>query len=212
MYNNFNLDNIGKIGKILLVCMFVLIGICIAPLFHALTPTDWISILAILVPTIFSVIAINQTKQSTLNSEKIIEEANRPYIVPHVEISTSGRFIKYLSIRNYGKTAGKILTITFYGELDKYHNNNQLKSLNQRTFAPQQNITSEFETDFSNIISGEIKYVSLITNKIYTEKFELNFDTVNFLWSKEQEISENPADSVPQAIYETTTQLIKTLK
>ena len=211
MYN-FNVENIGKIGKVFLPCIFVVIGIFISPLFHALTPTNWISILAILVPTIFSVIAINQTKKSALNSEKIIEEANRPYIVPHVEISTSGRFIKYLSIRNYGKTAGKILTITFYGELDKHHNNNQLKSLNQRTFAPQQNITSEFENDFSNIVSCEIKYVSLITNKIYTEKFELNFDTVNFLWSKEKEISANPADNVPQAIYEATTQLIKTLK
>ena len=125
---------------------------------------------------------------------------------------TSGRHIKYLSVKNYGKTAGRILNIHFLGDLDERHNKHRLVSLKEVTLAPRQNITSEFSTEFEDTVHGEIRYISPLTQKIYTEDFKLNFSTKNFLWSKEQEKGEKPADNVPQAIYEATTQLIKTLK
>ena len=181
MYKKIDFENIGKIGKILIACALVLVGIIIPTLLQALTATNWISILAILIPMIFSFIAINQTKKAALNSERIIEEANRPYIVPHVEVVTTDKPIKYLSIKNYGKTSGKILNIQFFGNLDERHNKSRLLSLKEITMAPEQNIISEFSIEFEEMVQGQIQYLSPVTQKIYTEEFKLNFSTDGLL-------------------------------
>ncbi|MDG6154913.1 hypothetical protein NF716_00860 [Lactococcus formosensis] len=170
--------------------------------------SDWITLFTTTVALVLSTIAILQTKRSIKLTQESEESANRPYIFAYVETVNSGRFIKYFVIKNFGVTPAKILEISFCDKLDINNEPTRLKSIENTTLAPQQRLISEFEEDFQEVISGHVRYVSLVTGEKFVETFTLNFKTDDYKWSKV--VHDKTAET--QAIYEATTQIIKSFK
>ena len=170
--------------------------------------SDWVTLFTTIVALALSTIAIIQTRKSIKLTQESEESANRPYVFAYVETVNSGRFIKYFVLKNFGVTPAKVLEIHFNNKLDKDNNPSQLKAIENTILAPSQHLTSEFDVSFQEIVTGYVRYISLVTGEKFKENFTLNFKTDDYKWSKV--VHEDTPET--HAIYEAATQIIKSLK
>ncbi|WP_434351796.1 hypothetical protein [Trichococcus flocculiformis] len=108
-------------------------------------------------------------------TEKSIVSANRPYVVFYIETLDTVYFEKYIVIKNFGKSAAKILDLTFISKLDEKNDLNRLRSLVGGIIAPNQKFTTSMDTNFNETITGKIKYQDL-DGAIYEEEFKIKTD------------------------------------
>lgn len=170
--------------------------------------SDWVTLFTTIVALVLSTAAILQTRKSIKLTQESEESANRPYVFAYVETVNSGRFIKYFVLKNFGVTPAKVLEIHFNNKLDRNNEGSRLKAIENTILAPSQHLTSEFEDDFQEIVTGYVKYISLVTGEHFIEYFTLNFKTDDYKWSST--VHEKTPET--HAIYEAVTQIIKSFK
>lgn len=170
--------------------------------------SDWVTLFTTIVALVLSTAAILQTRKSIKLTQESEESANRPYVFAYVETVNSGRFIKYFVLKNFGVTPAKVLEIHFNNKLDRNNEESRLKAIENTILAPSQHLTSEFEDDFQEIVTGYVKYISLVTGERFIEYFTLNFKTDDYKWSSI--VHEKTPET--HAIYEAVTQIIKSFK
>lgn len=93
------------------------------------TTAEMIQILTAVASLVISVVAIWQARKSIKLTESSIRDANRPYVTIYVETLDTVYFEKLLVVKNYGKTAAKIVELTFHSKLDKINEGKNLQSL-----------------------------------------------------------------------------------
>ena len=110
--------------------------------------------------------AMKITKQSTL-------DANRPYVVIYFEVVDVGYYVKYLIIKNYGKSGAFINSIECDKEFKKDYLNNFLDDCSNRFIAPGQSFVTVFDKENEDEqLEFDIKYSDNISK--YNEKIQLN--------------------------------------
>lgn len=171
-------------------------------------PSDWISLFTTTVALILSTVAIFQTKKSHKLTQESEEAASRPYVFAYVETVSIGRHITYFVLKNFGKTPAKILEISFNNQLDRDNEPTRLKAIENTVLAPGQRITSEFDDDFQEVITGYVRYISLVSGEKFVETFTLNFKTDDYKWTQ---LVHNETPET-KALYEVASQIIKSIK
>ena len=137
-------------------------------------------ILSFVLATVSVVTVVLTLKQNN----KMIETANRPYVVLSGETANFQSPSFYLVLKNYGKSGAIIEELTFEKDLSAYTYNSGIKPfgyIKKASLAPNQNIVcsldgrkiSEDKVDF---INGTIKY--RFGQKIYDETFSINIRSI----------------------------------
>lgn len=129
-----------------------------------------IYVFATIIIVIYNKKSINEIKQSR-------EEENRPYIFANLQ-KDSRDIGFYLKIKNYGKTGGKLKSITISPSLKFVNDSNIDTFLNNVILAPAQSIQfiilEKSEETSKNNYQVSIKYESTnINNKVYLEDYIL---------------------------------------
>lgn len=111
---------------------------------------------------------------SQRQTRKSIESANRPYLSLYVETldTVGGGWVRYIVLKNFGKSAAKITKLSFNTDLDKKNKDRKLSSLINATVAPGQKFSSSMDKNFKNVISGTLSYKDP-TGKKFNESFTL---------------------------------------
>lgn len=100
-------------------------------------------------------------------------------------------FEKYLTIKNFGHTAAKILELDFQTKLDIYNEQFKLQSLVGGTIAPGQKFTSSLDEDFNDLVIVAITYQDMDGNT-YQERFDVKTDmSKQLLWNAETKKSDS---------------------
>lgn len=171
--------------------------------------SDLIQIVAICISLVVSLVAIIQTQKSIKQTQNMIEEANRPVVSIYIESISVGKFQKYITVKNFGKTAATIISITFDTKLDEANEDRKLNSLIGATIAPNQKFTSYLESDYNKTVSVNISYKD-INDKIYKEKYVLKTDLTNSLfWISTKTTTDT---SVSTAIKDSAAEILKSFK
>lgn len=144
--------------------------------------------------------SLYQSKKSIQLTESSILNANRPYIMIYMETLDTVYFEKYMVIKNFGKSAAKILDLSFTSKLDFNNDAYQLKSLVEGLIAPNQKLTTTIEPNFKEEITGKIKYQSM-EGIVYEEDFKIKTDMSSQLkWSSKKNSSDSDeATAIKQA-------------
>ena len=74
---------------------------------------EFIQILVSCISLAIALSSLYQSKKSIQLTEKSILSANRPYVMFYIETLDTVYFEKYIVIKNFGKSAAKILDLTF---------------------------------------------------------------------------------------------------
>ena len=138
---------------------------------------EFIQILVSCISLAIALSSLYQSKKSIQLTEKSILSANRPYVMFYIETLDTVYFEKYIVIKNFGKSAAKILDLTFISKLDEKNDLNRLGSLVGGIIAPNQKFTTSVDPNFNETITGKIKYQDL-NGIIYEVDRDNNFANV----------------------------------
>lgn len=170
----------------------------------AMSVSDWIQIIAILVSLIVSMVSIRQTRKSLKITEENIKAESRPYLSFYVEYSEKDPSHKFFVVKNFGTTSAKINNIEFDKDLDKYTDKFKFSSLIGGSIAPGQKFTSFIVPDYKETVTISISYEG-INKQSYDEAFVVKTDIASsLLWVSE--------DTPEKAIRATGKLLAKTIK
>lgn len=170
--------------------------------------SDKIQIISILVSTLIAVISILIAIATLRQTNKITEEANRPYVVIYLDvIQVTSTFCYYLVVKNFGNTGAVIDSITFTPDFDTKYNYKPYEDFKNHFIAPNQSITTA--CDFSKPykpITFTINYHK--DKKKYSDSFIINPSaTSGLILSK---VTPSNSDSLEKVIAYSTQELIRT--
>ena len=170
---------------------------------------EFIQILVSCISLAIALSSLYQSKKSIQLTEKSILSANRPYVMFYIETLDTVYFEKYIVIKNFGKSAAKILDLTFISKLYEKNDLNRLGSLVGGIIAPNQKFTTSMDTNFNETITGKIKYQDL-DGAIYEEEFKIKTDmSTNLLWQK---IKDQGDSAETTAIKQASQNIVKAFK
>lgn len=136
---------------------------------------------------ILAVISIIFLKITLVQNNKILEEANRPYITISFDAITTSNRNNYFVIKNYGNSAGHILKFQYPDELKTSEQGNhlyneQFDAIIGITLAPGQAKLLPWNiVQFSEPLDFEIVYRSNFSEKEYSESVSLNVKKLNHI-------------------------------
>lgn len=167
-----------------------------------MTISNWLTLASIVTSLLIATVSVVQT-------QKIQEQANRPYLIFYVEAIDSAILNKYLSIKNFGKSACVITKLTIKGLEDDAESKRlvQLPTLQHSIFAPGQKVTNALTPEFVKSIDINVEYRS-ISGKKYYDSFHLKTDTFNKLLRTYQSANKSE-DKIPVAINNLAAAVIK---
>ncbi|WP_270607440.1 hypothetical protein [Enterococcus thailandicus] len=171
--------------------------------------SDWIQVVAIVVSLIVSSISIYLSNKAIKQTDKNIQDSNRPYVSIYSEVIDTVTYARYLVIKNFGQTSAKIEKLNFEGlENDQYNGKNQLQSLVGSTIAPGQKFATVLDSENASKIYSTIHYKSN-DGTLYVENYDVKLDqTADLLWQK----APKSKDGVEGAITNAAHAIVKTLK
>lgn len=172
--------------------------------------------LAEIIQILVSIISLNialgsmyQSKKSIQLTESSILNVNRPYVMIYIETLDTVYFEKYIVIKNFGKSAAKIIDLNFTSKLDSNNDTYQMKSLVGGIIAPNQKYTTTMDSSFNEEVTGRIRYQSM-ENFIYEEDFSIKTDmSSQLLWSNR---NNNKDGDEAAAIKQASQNIIKAFK
>lgn len=132
-----------------------------------------VQIISIITTCIISIISIVIALATLIQTNKINKDANRPYIVISIDfIHVSSSRNKYIIIKNFGKTAGKIKSLSTSRDIDFCGGLNPFSNLTNVMLAPNQSIVTacDFKSNSESILFN-ITYSD--SRKSYTENFNI---------------------------------------
>lgn len=164
--------------------------------------SNWLTLASIVTSLIIATISVIQTK-------RIQEQANRPYLVFYVEAIDSALLNKYLSIKNFGRSACTITKLKVRGLEDDADSKLlvQLPTLQNSILAPGQKVTNSLTPQFVKPIDIDVEYKSM-SGKKYQSTFHLKTDTFNKLLRTYQTPSSDK-DKIPVAINNLAATIVK---
>ena len=139
--------------------------------------SEFIQIFISCISLAIALVALYQSKKSIQLTEKSILSANRPYVMIYIETLDTVYFERYIVIKNFGKSAARILDLSFTSKLDTKNDIYQLESLVGGIIAPNQKFTISVDPNFNEAITGKIKYQDL-NGIIYEVDRDNNFANV----------------------------------
>lgn len=123
------------------------------------------------------VISVLTLKQNN----KMIYEANKPIIEIYIHGIDVHHPHKYIVVKNFGKTAAKITSISFNKSLDRFNNERKLSSLVGTTIAPGQSFYTTYDKSFTEKLVATISYTSNIMKHEEFQHFNLDFAQLDSL-------------------------------
>lgn len=145
--------------------------------------SEFIQILVSCISLAIALGSLYQSKKSIQLTENSILSANRPYVMIYIETLDTVYFERYIVIKNFGKSAARILDLSFTSKLDTKNDIYQLGSLVGGIIAPNQKFTTSMDPNFNETITGKIKYQDL-NGIIYEEELNIKTDMASQLrWS-----------------------------
>lgn len=148
-----------------------------------------VGLLVSIIAVIISVFSLKQTQKS-------IEEANRPYVVIYRDyIQINNTVHEYLIIKNFGKSGAVIDSIKFEPEFkDKILGNRVFSNINNTFIAPGQSISTvtapnAFEGERNGVIIAKIDYH--LGKVKYEDSISLNEDLIKDLLFTKSNASKN---------------------
>lgn len=152
-------------------------------MFKTFSPSDWIQIFSIFASLAVLIISVcialkslNRAEKSAKATEIANFNATRPYVTIYSNSLDTGLLAihKYLIIKNFGKTAAKVKTIDFNGELDEINKERKLRSLHDFVLAPGMSVRTVISANFSKTIMFQVTYSDLENNQ-FKEDYKVNF-------------------------------------
>ena len=164
--------------------------------------SNWLTLASIITSLVIATISVIQTR-------RIQEQANRPYLIFYVEAIDSALLNKYLSIKNFGKSACTITKLKVKGLEDDADSQRliQLPTLQNSILAPGQKVTNALTPRFVKPIDIYVEYKSM-SGKKYHNTFHLKTDTFNKLLRTYQTPTSDK-DTIPVAINNLAAAVIK---
>lgn len=143
-----------------------------------------LSILSFILAVLSIVLVIITLRQNN----KILEEANRPYITIFFDAITVKNRQNYFILKNFGNTSGTINEFIYPNELKTFTQrsrlmNEQFDCTRNLTLAPGQSQLFPFDISTSGpaIYNFEIRYSSNFTKKTYVEKVTIDAKSLNHI-------------------------------
>lgn len=172
----------------------------------ALTTTDMIQIISILISTITSIVAIWISVRTLKQTNRITKEANRPYVCATLEyITVTTHKDIYFVIKNHGVTGATIDDICFSQAPDFLLGLDIFNNLKGTFIAPKQKISTCGNFDGQKDFSVTIKYST--TDGQWEETFFLSPLAIrNVLYTNSSSLSH---PELPLAITNATRELIR---
>jgi len=142
--------------------------------FQELEVSDQIQIISIIATIIISLVSIWIAVSTLKQTNKITEEANRPYIVVYLEtIQVTSSFIQYLVVKNFGNTGAMIDSISYEPEFKNKYDLRPFEEFKNHFIAPNQSITCVCGFEFPcEPIIFRINYHQ--DKNFYSESFTIN--------------------------------------
>ncbi len=143
-------------------------------LFMKLSTSDKIQIISIIATTLISVVSVIIAVATLRQTNKITEEANRPYVVIYLEvIQVTSSFTYYLVIKNFGASGAIIDSVSYFPDFQNKFKNKPFSKLENHFIAPNQSLSTAccFQKPYIPI-TFVINYHQ--GKKFYTESFIIN--------------------------------------
>lgn len=171
-----------------------------------------IQISASLVGIITSLIAVLISVLSLKQTQKSIEEANRPYVVVYRDyIQVLGNIQEHIIIKNFGKIGATIKSLSFEPQYkDSLREQEIFKNIENTFIAPNQSISTitsnnAFIGERNGIILSKVEYYS--GKNHYEETFKLNEELLHDLAFSKTKPSKSK--SMEEVIVNSTQELLR---
>ena len=169
-------------------------------------PAENIQLLSSLVTAAVAVLSVAIAVFTLRQTNRITEEANRPYIVLYSEsVRVTSTPVTYLVIKNFGKTGAVIDSVTHSPSFENRYGVKPFAKLTNFFIAPSQAISTACHIETDNPIIFTIKYKS--REKSFCESF-----TINHLAISENVIvkTSSSSDSLEKTVSYAAQELIRT--
>ena len=174
---------------------------------NQLNISDQIQLVSATVSTLIAVISIIIAIATLRQTNKITEEANRPYLAIYLEtVQVTSAVVTYIVLKNFGSTGALIDSITYESEGVSKYGIDSLIKLSNHFIAPNQAISSGcyFEKPYMPF-TFTLKYSN--GKKKYSEKFIVNPDAISELQFSKALISSS--DNLMSVISKSAQEIIR---
>lgn len=176
--------------------------------FLELEVSDQIQIISTIATIIISLVSVWIAVSTLKQTNKITEEANRPYVVIFLEvIQVTSTFTYYLVVKNFGNTGAIIDSISYNPDFNNKYGLKPFADFENHFIAPRQSITTacDFEKPYTPI-DFTISYH--VGKKSYTDTFIINpLATSGLILSK---VSPSKDSSLEKVVAYATQEIIRT--
>jgi len=146
-------------------------------LIENITNSDFIQLVSILISSLIAIISIVISVLTLRQTNKITQEANRPYVVVYLEtISVTGTPMLYLVLKNFGKSGAVIDSITYSPKYKSKFEREPFISMLNYFIAPNQSVTTAYSNEDNSAVTFTIKYHD--NRKSYIDSFEINQNAI----------------------------------